>query len=98
LSPPILRQSFSDSTIVTFGNRSPKLMDINSVNFHELNDRNIKAEGDNQKTTLEVIGYRLWFDHYKKTYNDDTSNSLVNDKIRQDKTTEANLRKGRKRQ
>jgi hypothetical protein len=40
----------------------------------------------------------LWFDHYKKTYSNDTSNSLVNDKIReyfsnQDKTSEANLRK-----
>jgi hypothetical protein len=62
------------------------------------------AEDDNKKTVLEVIhsyyyfGYRLWFDHYKKTYSDDTSNSLVNDKIReyfpdQDKTSEANLRK-----
>ncbi|GBB92203.1 hypothetical protein RclHR1_19820001 [Rhizophagus clarus] len=68
--------------------------------------RIIKAEDDNKRTTLELIhsyyyfgkGYRLWFDHYKKTYSDDTSNSLVNDKIReyfpdQDKTSKANLRK-----
>ncbi|CAG8618271.1 10288_t:CDS:2 [Funneliformis caledonium] len=66
-------------------------MDVNSVNFRELNDRIIKAEDDNQKTVLQLIysyyyfgkGYRLWFDHYKKTYSDDTSNSLVNDKIRE---------------
>ncbi|RGB40467.1 hypothetical protein C1646_753311 [Rhizophagus diaphanus] len=81
-------------------------MNIDSVNFRELNDRIIKAEDDNKRTALELIhsyyyfgkGYRLWFDHYKKTYSDDTSNSLVNDKIReyfpdQDKTSEANLRK-----
>ncbi|GES82545.1 hypothetical protein GLOIN_2v1769762 [Rhizophagus clarus] len=81
-------------------------MNINLVNFCELNDRIIKAEDDNKRTTLELIhnyyyfgkGYRLWFDHYKKTYSDDTSNSLVNDKIReyfpdQDKTSKANLRK-----
>src|SRR5947209_4893627 len=81
-------------------------MDIDSVNFRELNDRIIKAEDDNKRTALDLIhsyyyfgkGYRLWFDHYKKTYSDDTSNSLVNDKIHeyfpdQDKTSEANLRK-----
>ena len=27
-------------------------------------------------------GIKLWFDHYRKTCNEDTSNSLVNDKIR----------------
>ena len=79
LTAPIPQQSSSDSTISlqTF----PE-MNIDSVNFRELNDRIIKAEDDNRKTVLEVIhayyyfgkGYRLWFDHYKKTYNVDTSN------------------------
>ncbi|CAG8599842.1 16141_t:CDS:2 [Funneliformis caledonium] len=88
LSAPIPQQISSDSTISlqTF----PK-MDVNSINFRELNDRIIKAEGDNQKTVLQLIhsyyyfrkGYRLWFDHYKKTYSDNTSNFLVNDKIRE---------------
>ncbi|CAI2200189.1 14327_t:CDS:2, partial [Funneliformis geosporum] len=86
LSDPITQQIYSDSTISlqTFPD-----MDIDSVNFRELNDRIIEAEDDNKKIGLVLIhsyyyfgkGYRLWFDHYKKSYSDDTSNSLVNDKI-----------------
>jgi hypothetical protein len=81
-------------------------MNIDSVNFRELNDRIINAEDDNKKAILQLIhayyyfgkGYMLWLNHFKKTYSEDTSNSLVNDKIRecfpdQDKTSEANLRK-----
>jgi hypothetical protein len=107
LSAPIPQQSSSGSTISlqTFPD-----MNIDSVNFRELNDRIVEAEGDNQKAILVVIrsyyffgkGYMLWFNHYKKTYSDDTSNSLVNDKIReyfpdQDKISEANLRKRKER-
>ncbi|GET03042.1 hypothetical protein GLOIN_2v1769762 [Rhizophagus clarus] len=88
LSAPISQQTFSGGTISlqTFPD-----MNIDSVNFCELNDRIIKAEDDNKRTALELIysyyyfekGYRLWFDHYKKTYSDDTSNSLINNKIRE---------------
>ncbi|CAG8790628.1 18447_t:CDS:1 [Gigaspora margarita] len=107
LSAPIPQQTSSGSTISlqTFLD-----MNIDSVNFRELNDRIIKAKNDNKKTALELIhsyyyfgkGYRLWFDHYKKIYSDDTSNSLVNDKIHeyfldQDKVSEANLRKRKER-
>ncbi|GBB85748.1 hypothetical protein RclHR1_01220044 [Rhizophagus clarus] len=87
LSALIPQQTSSGGTISlqTFSD-----MNIDSVNFCELNDRIIKAKDDNKRTTLKLIhsyyyfgkGYRLWFDHYKKTYSDDTSNSLVNDKIR----------------
>ncbi|PKK58253.1 hypothetical protein RhiirC2_796609 [Rhizophagus irregularis] len=108
LSAPILQQRSSGGTISlqTF----PEMTDIKSVNFRELNDRIVEAEGDNQKAILVVIrsyyffgkGYMLWFNHYKKTYSEDTSNFLVNDKIRecfpdQDKTSEANLRKRKER-
>ncbi|GBC50845.1 uncharacterized protein OCT59_022625 [Rhizophagus irregularis] len=108
LSAPIPQQRSSGGIISlqTF----PEMTDIKSVNFRELNDRIVEAEGDNQKAILVVIrsyyffgkGYMLWFNHYKKTYSEDTSNSLVNDKIRecfldQDKTSEANLRKRKER-
>ncbi|CAG8705822.1 6007_t:CDS:1 [Cetraspora pellucida] len=107
LSAPIPQQSSSGSIISlqTFPD-----MDISSVNFRELENKIINAEDGNKKTILEVIhayyyfgkGYRLWFDHYKKTYSEDTSNSLVNDKIRehfpdQDKVSETNLRKRKER-
>ncbi|PKY14749.1 hypothetical protein RhiirB3_380352 [Rhizophagus irregularis] len=85
-------------------------MDINSVNFRNLDDMIVKAEGNNQKTVLEVVrtyyyygkGCKLWFDHYKKTYNDESANSLVNEKIwehipDQDKITNANIRKRKER-
>src|SRR5581483_11393513 len=82
LSAPIPQQRSSGGTISlqTF----PEMTDIKSVNFRELNDRIVEAEGDNQKAILVVIrsyyffgkGYMLWFNHYKKTYSEDTSNSL----------------------
>ncbi|CAG8562052.1 8179_t:CDS:2 [Scutellospora calospora] len=107
LFAPILQQSSFDSIISlqTFLD-----IDINLVNFCELDNKIINTEDGNKKTILEVIhayyyfekGYRLWFDHYKKTYSKDTSNSLVNDKIRehfpdQDKVSETNLRKRKER-
>ncbi|CAG8687744.1 9332_t:CDS:2, partial [Racocetra fulgida] len=107
LSTPIPQQSSSSSIISlqTFPD-----MNINSVNFRELDNKIINAEDGNKKTILEVIyayyyfgkGYRLWFDYYKKTYSEDTFNSLVNDKIQkhfpdQDKVSEANLRKKKER-
>ncbi|KAF0552244.1 hypothetical protein F8M41_022204 [Gigaspora margarita] len=107
LSAPIPQQSSSSSII------SLQIfpdMDINSVNFRKLDDKIIIAENENKNTILEVIhayyyfgkGYRLWFDHYKKTYSEDMSNSLVNDKIREhlpdyNKVSEANLRKRKER-
>ncbi|CAG8571674.1 3984_t:CDS:10, partial [Ambispora leptoticha] len=84
-------------------------MNINSVNFHELNDMIIKAEDNNQKTSQDLIrsyhcfgkGYMLWFSFYDKTYSEDSSNSLVNDKIKehipnQDRITETTIRKRKK--
>ncbi|CAI2182788.1 15392_t:CDS:1 [Funneliformis geosporum] len=52
LSAPIPQQISSDSTISlqTFPD-----MDIDSVNFRELNDRIIEAEDDNKKTILELL-------------------------------------------
>ncbi|PKY50548.1 hypothetical protein RhiirA4_546031 [Rhizophagus irregularis] len=108
LSAPIPQQRSSSGTISlqTF----PEMTDIKSVNFRELNDRIVEVEDDNQKAILVVIRsyyffgkeYMLWFNHYKKTYSEDTSNFLVNDKIRecfpnQNKTSEANLRKRKER-
>ncbi|CAG8832830.1 26083_t:CDS:2, partial [Gigaspora margarita] len=94
LSAPIPQQTSSDGTISlqTFPN-----MNIDSVNFRELNDRIIKAEDDNKRTALELIHSYYYFGK-----GDDMSNSLVNDKIReyfpdQDKVSEANLRKRKKK-
>ncbi|CAB4481491.1 hypothetical protein RhiirA1_395233 [Rhizophagus irregularis] len=107
LSAPAPQHNTFDSTIVL---QAFSEMDINSVNFRNLDDMIVKAEGNNQKTVLEVVrtyyyygkGCKLWFDHYKKPYNDESANSLVNEKIRehipdQDKITNANIRKRKER-
>ncbi|CAG8558969.1 22605_t:CDS:2 [Gigaspora margarita] len=58
LSAPIPQQSSSSSIISlqTFPD-----MDINSVNFHKLNDKIINAKNDNKKTILEVIHVYYYF-------------------------------------
>ncbi|CAG8832697.1 33545_t:CDS:1, partial [Racocetra persica] len=104
LTTPISRQISSENIITLQSDISE--MNIDSVNFHELNEKIIKAEDNNQKTNQVVIrsyyyfgkGYNLWYDFYRQSNNEDTSNALVNDKIRehipdQDKITETNLRK-----
>ncbi|CAG8847972.1 6221_t:CDS:2, partial [Gigaspora margarita] len=94
LFAPIPQQTSSSGTISlqTFPD-----MNIDSVNFRELNDRIIKAEDNNKRTALELIQSYYYFGK-----GDDTFNSLVNDKIReyfpdQDKVSEANLRKRKER-
>ncbi len=70
----------------------------------------IKAKDNNQKTSQDLIrsyycfgkGYMLWFSFYNKTYSEDSSNGLVNDKIRehilnQDKITETTIQKRKER-
>ncbi|CAJ0634016.1 323_t:CDS:2, partial [Entrophospora sp. SA101] len=82
----------------------PETSTTNSVNFLELYNKITYAEENNQKTTQDVIrcyynfgkGLTIWFDHYRQSNNEDASNALVNDKIREqtvDKITEVNLRK-----
>ncbi|CAJ0755582.1 17432_t:CDS:2 [Entrophospora sp. SA101] len=83
---------------------SAPIINKDSVNFLELYNKITYAEENNQKTTQDVIrcyynfgkGLTIWFDHYRQSNNEDASNALVNDKIREqtvDKITEVNLRK-----
>ncbi|CAG8856425.1 13706_t:CDS:1, partial [Gigaspora margarita] len=108
LTTPISRQISSENIITLQSDISE--MNIDSVNFRELNEKIIKAEDNNQKTNQDVIrsyyyfgkGYNLWYDFYRQSNNEDASNALVNDKIRehipdQDKITETNLRKRKER-
>ncbi|KAF0337377.1 hypothetical protein F8M41_016524, partial [Gigaspora margarita] len=108
LTTPISTQIPSENTIILQSGISE--MNIDSVNFCELNEKIIKAEDNNQKTNQDVIrlyyyfgkGYNLWYDFYRQSNNEDASNALVNDKIRehipnQDKISETNLRKRKER-
>ncbi|CAG8672197.1 14549_t:CDS:2 [Cetraspora pellucida] len=108
LTTPISRQISSENIITLQSDISE--MNIDSVNFRELNEKIIKAEDNNQKNNQDVIrsyyyfgkGYNLWYDFYRQSNNEDASNALVNDKIRehipdQDKITETNLRKRKER-
>ncbi|CAG8669199.1 13721_t:CDS:2, partial [Acaulospora morrowiae] len=68
LATPTLSQNSSNATIAL---QTFPTMDINSVNFHELNEMIIKAEDNNQKSGSYYFfgkGYMLWFSFYNKTY------------------------------
>ncbi|CAG8616342.1 9612_t:CDS:2 [Cetraspora pellucida] len=91
LTTSISMQILSENTIILQSGISE--MNINSVNFHKLNEKIIKTEDNNQKNKLK---------HNMQSNNEDASNALVNDKIRkhipnQDKITETNLQKRKER-
>ena len=103
LSADASQQVSSGNTIILQSESAP-IINKDSVNFFELYNKITYAEENNQKTTQDVIrcyynfgkGLTLWFDHYRQSNNEDASNALVNDKIREqtvDKITEVNLRK-----
>ncbi|CAJ0763835.1 19239_t:CDS:2 [Entrophospora sp. SA101] len=102
-APDASQQVSSGNTIILQSESAP-IINKDSVNFLELYNKITYAEENNQKTTQDVIrcyynfgkGLTIWFDHYRQSNNEDASNALVNDKIREqtvDKITEVNLRK-----
>ncbi|CAJ0746502.1 2381_t:CDS:2 [Entrophospora sp. SA101] len=97
-------QQVSSGNTIILQSESASIINKDSVNFLELYNMITYAEENNQKTTQDVIccyynfgkGLTLWFDHYRQSNNEDASNALVNNKIREqtvDKITEVNLRK-----
>ncbi|CAG8665118.1 665_t:CDS:10, partial [Dentiscutata erythropus] len=85
-------------------------MDISLLDFLDLYNKIDTAEDNLQRTTHDLIrcyynfgqAIKQLFNHFRKSYNENVSNTRVNDRIRdqiavQDKLTETNLRKRKER-
>ncbi|CAG8523707.1 36768_t:CDS:2 [Racocetra persica] len=62
-----------------------------TLKMNKVSEKINSAEYNNQKTNQDIIrcyhnfgkGYNLWYDFYRQSHNEDTSNALVDDKIRE---------------